>query len=154
MRDRPGLHLRAPGERRGGARTARRHERPPRRRISGRRVSGVMAGSVQHLALLDAVPDAIVLAGADGTIVFANQAALALFGYAAPELVGSPAERLVPERYRGGGEGLERVAALPTGGRGYNVRIHGLRRDGTEFQVETSIARADLDGAPVVVATF
>jgi PAS domain S-box-containing protein len=113
-----------------------------------------MAGSVEHLALLDAVPDAIVLVDVEGTIVFANRAALVLFGYAAPELLGGPAARLVPERYRGGREGLERITDLPTGARGYNVRIHGLRRDGTEFQLETSIARADLEDAPVVVATF
>src|SRR5688572_4283603 len=49
-------------------------------------------------SLLEAAPDAIVIADATGQIVIANHQAERLFGYAHDELLGHPIELLIPER--------------------------------------------------------
>ena len=50
--------------------------------------------------LLDGLPDAIVGARRDGSIVFVNPLAEELFGYAEAELVGRPISMLWPDRVR------------------------------------------------------
>ena len=51
-------------------------------------------------AFAEAVPDGILIAAADGQIVFANQQLAALAGYEPDGLVGLPVEALLPERLR------------------------------------------------------
>ena len=51
-------------------------------------------------AAYQSVPDALLIAGRDGSIVFANQHAERLFGYEPGQLVGVEIEALIPERYR------------------------------------------------------
>src|SRR3954467_9688455 len=50
--------------------------------------------------VLDRTSDGVILATADGVIVFANQPLLDLFGYEADELTGKRVETLIPEDYR------------------------------------------------------
>jgi PAS domain S-box-containing protein len=51
-------------------------------------------------ALLDAMPDAMLVVDLAGRIVLVNQHTERLFGYPAPELVGTAIEILVPEATR------------------------------------------------------
>ncbi len=51
--------------------------------------------------LMDNAPDAMVIVGEDETIALVNARAETLFGYARAELVGKPADMLLPERQRG-----------------------------------------------------
>src|SRR5262245_61798186 len=51
-------------------------------------------------ALVESVPDALVVADADGRIVLVNGQTERLFGYARDELLGRAVELLVPERLR------------------------------------------------------
>lgn len=98
--------------------------------------------------LLEAIPEALLLTDAQDLITAANARAERLFGYARGELRGRPTEQLVPERLRGdhharrvqllGDPRPEASAAL--------ARLGGLRRDGTEFPMDVSIAR--IPGAP------
>ena len=89
-------------------------------------------------ALLEGLPDAIVGARRDGTIVLVNGLAEELFGYPEAELLGKPISMLWPERVR---ERYERNTALyfqlehPLR---FSARAYGLRRDGTEFVGEMS----------------
>src|SRR5205085_1113305 len=53
-------------------------------------------------AILDATPDATVIADSDGHIVRVNAQAERLFGYAREEVLGQLVELLLPERFRDG----------------------------------------------------
>lgn len=72
--------------------------------------------------LFTAATDPLLIIGADGAIALANPAAHDLFGYAEGGLGGLPMASLVAARHR---------AEYRAGG-----RLHGLRRDGSEFAAE------------------
>jgi two-component system, cell cycle sensor histidine kinase and response regulator CckA len=92
--------------------------------------------------LLDAAPDGILLVAADGRIVFSNEAAQQLFGYARDELAGERVETLVPARHRSAhaGDRETYTSAPQRRPMGVDLELHGLRRDGTEFPVEVSLS--------------
>ncbi len=54
----------------------------------------------QYGKLLDALPDAMVIAGRAGKIVEINTQLVELFGYAREDLLGKNLEILMPERFR------------------------------------------------------
>jgi PAS domain S-box-containing protein len=87
--------------------------------------------------------DGIVTADSAGNIVKWNRGAEAIFGYAATEVVGQPLTLLMPMRFRDShAAGMKRVSA---GGEprvmGRPVELFGLRRDGSEFPLELSLAQ-------------
>ena len=51
-------------------------------------------------ALVEAAPDAMLCVDAGGTVVFANDQTVRLFGYRREELVGRPVELLIPDAAR------------------------------------------------------
>jgi PAS domain S-box-containing protein len=51
-------------------------------------------------AAYESVPDALLIVGRDGSIVFANRHAERLFGYEPGQLVGVEIKALLPEQYR------------------------------------------------------
>lgn len=93
-------------------------------------------------ALLEAAPDAIVIAGVDGRIALVNAQAERLFGYPRNELVGEPLEMLLPERFRARHVGhREDFFSTPrTRPMGAGLELFARRRDGGEFPVEISLA--------------
>ena len=93
-------------------------------------------------ALLEAAPDAMVIVGNDGVIVFVNTQVEVVFGYARAELVGQPIEILVPDRFRGA-HPAQRTAYFHAAGvrpMGPGLDLYGRRKDGTEFPIEVSLA--------------
>lgn len=103
--------------------------------------------------VFEAAPDAVVIVDGDGVIVLANGQCLTVFGYPPEDLVGVPVEQLVPMRFR---------EAHPTRRSGYGaanprpmglLRLAGVRRDGTEFPAEISLAPLSTDGERYVSAT-
>src|SRR5579864_623736 len=88
---------------------------------------------VAPLAILEALPDAVVVAGRDGRIVFVNAVAEELFGYAPGELVGQPVEMLWPERQRKRYlRNMERFFQTEEPLR-FASEAEGVRKDGSEF---------------------
>ncbi|MBF0310166.1 MAG: EAL domain-containing protein [Magnetococcales bacterium] len=94
-------------------------------------------------SLTNAVMDAIIAADQEGRIIFWNRGAELIFGYTEEEIAALSLTALMPERYRPQHqEGIDRVVrekkSFPM--HGYVLELEGLRRDGTEFPLEMSLA--------------
>jgi PAS domain S-box-containing protein len=117
---------------------------------------GVLAlGDALVRALVEAAPDAIVVADPDGRMVLVNRRTEELFGYGRAELVGQPVDGLVPGHRRDAHAGRRAAyAADPrTRAMGAGLELAGRRKDGTTFPVEISLAPLAVAGETLVVAT-
>lgn len=98
-------------------------------------------------AIAETATDAIISADGEAKIVFWNGGAEKIFGYSGEEIIGEPITAIMPERYRRAAiKGYRRV--VETGRSrmgGHPVEVDGLRKDGTEFAVELSLARLDTE---------
>ncbi|MEO9237405.1 MAG: PAS domain S-box protein, partial [Jatrophihabitantaceae bacterium] len=103
--------------------------------------------------ILDAEPDAIVCVNANGEITFANVAVETLFQYRPAELTGLPVEVLLPESNRVSHIAMRtRYRQHPTARTmGTGRQLYGLRRDGSSFPADISLAPIDdsSDGSTV-----
>jgi PAS domain S-box-containing protein len=110
----------------------------------------------RYRGLLEADPDAIVIADAQGRIVLVNASTERLFGYRRDELVGQLVEILVPERFRGahpqhrqGYAGHPHVRSMEEG-----LNLCGLRKDNTEFPAEIALSPLESDEGVLVTAAI
>jgi protein-histidine pros-kinase len=98
--------------------------------------------------LMEFAPDAMVLFDEnDGHICLANGQAEKLFGYKREDLIGRDIDMLVPERVRSGHpEHRGSFFRDPrTRAAGAERDLWGLRKDGTEFEVEISLSALESD---------
>jgi len=98
-------------------------------------------------SVMESAIDAIISGDAEGLIRSWNSAATALFGFTEEEVLGRPIEVIIPERYRQQHqEGMRRVTSGgPSHVIGKTVELAAIRKDGTEFPVELSLATWFLD---------
>jgi PAS domain S-box-containing protein len=105
-------------------------------------------------ALLDAMPDGVLIVDEQGNIVTSNRQAEALFGWSREELTGKRVEELVPQASRADhARRRERYASdarVRPMGAGTNLRA--VRRDGIELDVQISLAPYVRSGRRYVVA--
>src|SRR5579863_2680541 len=87
-------------------------------------------------ALLEAAPDAMVVADKAGRMVLVNTQTERLFGYRRDELLGREIETLVPERLRGQHPGNLTEARVPPVET--DLETYGLHKEGREFPIEIS----------------
>jgi PAS domain S-box-containing protein len=108
----------------------------------------------QFRELIEAAPDPTVIVDGDGVVVMSNRQVDRVFGYEPGELVGSPVERLVPERFRHGHVAQRGgyAAAPVVRGMGQGRELYAVRRDGTEFPVEISLSPIETDDGMLVAA--
>lgn len=103
--------------------------------------------------LLEAAPDAIILAASDGRITLVNAQAEALFGYRREDLTGQPIEHLLPDRLRS--RHVEHRASYQTDPRtrpmGVGLELWARRQDGSEFPVEISLSPLKTDEGTLVI---
>ena len=103
--------------------------------------------------VLDAAPDAMLLVGPEGRIGMANRQLETMFGYGRGELVGRRVEVLVPERYRDvhRRHRLGFMGEPNRGTMGQDLELHGLRKDGTELDVEVSLSPVEHEVGTIVL---
>jgi PAS domain S-box-containing protein len=114
-----------------------------------------MRAEDRSTALVDAVPDAVLVIDGSGRLVHVNAATECLFGRTREELVGRHHDTVLGEAFT---TLLARALAGHDGGRtvhraGPDLDVHGRRRDGTEFPVEVNFTVGELDGEVEVVAS-
>jgi PAS domain S-box-containing protein len=105
--------------------------------------------------MVEACPAAIIMAGADGAMRYANLETERMFGYARAELIGRSVELLVPARLRRRHAELRRIYCRDPSRRMMGSRgpIRARRRDGSEFPVEIGLAPSNTSTGLVVTAT-
>ena len=106
---------------------------------------------------IESVMDAIVATDEDQIVRLFNPAAERMFGLTAAQVVGGPLERLLPQRVRNVhhrhierftvGIGTSRAMAP-------NIEIAGLRADGSEFPIESTISQTMIGGRPQLIAVL
>ena len=97
-------------------------------------------------ALLKIASDAVIAVDANYRITLFNDGAERIFGYARAEVIGRPLDVLLPERFRASHGRM--MSALESEGSisrlmGERREIAGLRKDGSEFPAEASIAMVE-----------
>jgi len=90
----------------------------------------------------EASPNGVVLADAEGQIVFVNAHVEELFGYRREELIGQPVETLIPRRFAGQHPFLRKqfLATAQARPMGAGRDLFALRKDGSEFPVEIGLS--------------
>jgi phosphoserine phosphatase RsbU/P len=98
-------------------------------------------------ALLEALPDAVLVADAAGRVVYANPAVRSLLGHEPAALRGRKLDVLMPERFRGAHDrGYACFVATGVGRLlGATTQLPALHADGSEVAVELTLSRLDGD---------
>jgi PAS domain S-box-containing protein len=129
--------------------------------VRGTADSGNSIGSLEESSdlrtrgLLEAAPDAMLLVDGSGKIALANHQTEKLFGYSREELIGKSIDVLVPERFRSAHPGHRNkyFGELRTRPMGAGIDLFALRKDGSEFPAEISLAPVQArDGTFVTAA--
>lgn len=108
------------------------------------------------LAIIESVPDAVVIVGEGGIIELVNEQAEKLLDYRRAELVGRSIEVLVPERYREVHQHMRAkvengaYARPMESGHHFNAR----RKDGSEFPVDISLSPFVAEGQHKTIASI
>jgi PAS domain S-box-containing protein len=106
----------------------------------------------QISTILAIAADAIISLNEKMRITMFNEGAASIFGYAKEEIIGQSLDVLIPRRYRGSHhEHVSSFVRSPIAARrmGERQEIFALRKDGTEFPAEASIAKQDIGGRVV-----
>ncbi len=111
--------------------------------VKAERVETALSESEERFrCLVESAPDAIIVGDQRGHIISWNQSAQRMFSYTDEEVLGKPLTLLMPARYREAHhKGLERLRSTGQATMiGRTMELHGLRKDGTEFPLELSLA--------------
>ncbi|WP_293611418.1 PAS domain-containing sensor histidine kinase [Ponticaulis sp.] len=99
-------------------------------------------------AILDNTVDGLITIDDTGRILSVNKACEAIFGYTEAELAQQNVKILMPDPYRSGHDGY--MANYHAGGEarviGIGREVEGLRKDGSVFPLDLSVARVEVRG--------
>ncbi|KAG5460922.1 MAG: hypothetical protein BJ554DRAFT_6974, partial [Olpidium bornovanus] len=123
---------------------------------AGDRPDGTPWMESRYHALLNAVPDAIVIVDVESTIKFVNVQTERFFGYTKDELIGQPVEALIPERSRTRHRANTRqyVQHPITRPMGSGMNLSGRRKDGSEFPIDISLSSVTFDQEVFVISAI
>ena len=104
--------------------------------------------------VLEDAPFATAIVDAGGRILFWNQAATTLFGYASPEIIGKSIEALVPEQRRASHNGnVTQWFRHPKPRRmGSGLNIEARHKDGSDMRVEIELSTIHTEAGVVAIA--
>lgn len=100
-------------------------------------------------AVVQSAYDGIITIDGNQNIKLFNEAARQIFGYGNDELIGGPVTKLLPQKYRKSHVGyVEGFRNSPVDSRPMQTRsaVRGLRKDGTEFPIEVTISKINVEG--------
>jgi PAS domain S-box-containing protein len=106
--------------------------------------------------VVEAAPNAMVMANAQGQIVLVNTRVETWFGYSRSELLGQPVEILVPERFRAKHPHFrqEFMNNAEIRAMGAGRELFGLRKDGSEFPIEIGLNPIQTDEGMLVLSSI
>lgn len=112
------------------------------------------AGEERFRLALEASPNAILVADAQGAIAFVNAQTEAMFGYGRQEMLGQPLEMLVPQSARRvHGHHVQHFREDPQmRAMGAGREVRGLRKDSSEFPAEIALGPFRYEGRLNVIA--
>ncbi|MEQ8970264.1 MAG: PAS domain S-box protein [Coleofasciculus sp. C1-SOL-03] len=127
------------------------------RNISDRKQAelALAASQARFSGILEIAKDAIISVDSEQRIILFNQGAEQMFGYKADQVLGEPLDLLLPPRaatiHR---QHITNFAESAGKARqmGERNEIFGRRRDGTEFPMEASISKLDINGEIICTA--
>ena len=107
-------------------------------------------------SVLESAPDAMVLVGENGRILFANAQTERHFGFRRQDLLDQPLESLLPERFRVGKppDFAESSSATAVLRMSEQPNLVGLRKDGTEFAAEMAVNLIEAEEGTLFVAAI
>ena len=106
-------------------------------------------------ALLAIAADAIISLDDRLRITLFNEGAEGMFGYKAAEVIGQPIDILIPGRFRSRhAQDVKGFAnsSIPARRMAERAEIYALRKDGSEFPAEASIAKLDVSDERIYLA--
>jgi PAS domain S-box-containing protein len=116
---------------------------------------GAAQNRYQHT--IDSVMDAIIAVDEAQNIILFNPSAERMFGLEAKKVIGQPLSILLPERFRGAHNGhVQGFKKTDINSRtmGPQLGIVGLRSDGTEFPIESTISQTMINGQRQLTAVL
>lgn len=107
-----------------------------------RQQEDLRVSELRYRSVVQTAGDAIILADDNSKIIGWNNGAERIFGYREEEILGFPLELLMPPHYRETHRlGFERFCVTGKAKLvGKTVELEGLRKDGTDFPLELSLA--------------
>lgn len=98
-------------------------------------------------AIADTANDSIITADSEGNIIYVNSSTAGMFGYTESELLQSPLTVIMPEKYaESHTRAFKKVVDTGISNlQGKTVELSGRKKDGTEFPIELSIAKWELN---------
>ncbi|MBI1749114.1 MAG: MEDS domain-containing protein [Acidobacteria bacterium] len=110
--------------------------------LNSRTLESLESNERRFRSVVQTACDAIINVDSGGDIVFWNRAAETMFGYTAGEMMGRPLTTVIPARFREAHErGMKRLVSTGESRLiGRVVEVAALRRDGSEFPIELSLA--------------
>src|SRR5574337_169348 len=110
----------------------------------------------QYDTLFEAIPDAMAFVDQGYKIFQTNIQLEKLFGYTKKELIGENLDILLPERHRNRHRSmvLDFMSHPHMRPMGSGLELFGLRKDGTEFPLDTSISCIRAEGKLLAMAAI
>ena len=119
-----------------------------------RDISERLKREAKFRGLLEAAPDAMIVADRDGRILLVNGQTERLFGYQREELLGQPIEILVPSRFHDlhPSHRAEYIRDPHIREMGAGLELFGRRKNGSEFPVEISLSPLETEDGTLVTS--